>query len=217
MTTESQSLPLAAGAVRAKTRFSFSAGVLVRVVSNGELGVGPSKPSVPTSVRMMLRNATASDHDIVDGEFGRFDLTLTSSYTKFLVAHARVLGTIEGAVAGLWSPWRARFPLLKTDLAELGIAVTEGSPLATKSLAGRWGALYVLEGSRLGGGILAGRVGAAMPKRYLSATHEAGSWRRFSQALDDVDGSDSDVWRADAIVGAKLAFACFARSAADVN
>lgn len=181
------------------------------------VGAAPPELPMPNSLRMTLRKATAADHETVDGEFGRFDLSLASSYSDFLLAHARVLGTIEGAVAGIWSPWRARFPLLKADLAELGIAVLEGAPLPTGSLAGQWGALYVLEGSRLGGGILAGRVGTGLPKRYLSATHEAGSWRQFSEALDEAEGSDSEAWRADAIVGAKLAFACFARSAADVH
>jgi heme oxygenase len=189
----------------------------VQVVNEQMGGAVLPEPVVPISLRMTLRNATTADHETVDGEFGRFDLSLASSYSKFLTAHARVLGAIEGAVAGIWSPWRARFPLLKADLAELGIAVKEGMPLPTGSIAGQWGALYVLEGSRLGGGILAGRVGAGLPKRYLSATHEAGSWRRFAEALDEVEGSGGDVWRADAIVGAKLAFACFARSAADVN
>jgi heme oxygenase len=210
-------LPLAAGAVRAKASWSFSAHAPVQVVNEQTVGAPPHEPKVPMSLRITLRNATAVDHQTVDGEFGRFDLSLPSSYSKFLIAHARVLGAIEGAVSGIWSPWRARFPLLKADLAELGIAVMEGLPLPTDSLAGQWGALYVLEGSRLGGGILASRVGNGLPKRYLSATHEAGSWRRFSKALDDAEGSDTEVWRADAITGAKLAFACFARSAADVN
>ena len=208
-------LPLAEGAARAKASSSFNAHV--QVVNDHMAGTAPPERLVPISLRMTLRNATAVDHETVDGEFGRFDLSLASSYSKFLIANARVLGAIEGAVAGIWSPWRARFPLLKADLAELGIAVREGMPLPTGSIARQWGALYVLEGSRLGGGILAGRVGIGLPKRYLSATHEAGSWRRFSEALDEAEGSDTDVWRADAIVGAKLAFACFARSAADVN
>jgi heme oxygenase len=166
---------------------------------------------------MALRNATAADHEAVDGEFGRFDLTLTLSYTQFLMAHARVLGALEGAVAGIWLPWRARFPLLQADLAELGIAVSEGLPLQITSAARQWGTLYVLEGSRLGGGVLASRVATGLPKRYLSATHEAGSWRQFSEALDQVSGSDSDAWRDEAIAGAKLAFARFAQSASDVN
>lgn len=182
-----------------------------------KVGAAPPDLPIPMSLRMTLRNATTVDHETVDSEFGRFDLSLASSYSEFLVAHARVLGTIEGAVAGIWSPWRARFPLLQADLAELGITVMEGVPLPTVSIAGQWGALYVLEGSRLGGGILAGRVGTGLPKRYLSATHEGGSWRQFSEALDQAEGSDSEAWRADAIVGAKLAFACFARSAADVH
>jgi heme oxygenase len=217
VTTESPLLPLAAGALRAFISRSFSQHAPMKMTTEGDLiAVAHLLPAKP-SLRMVLRAATTADHEAVDSEFGRFDLTLRLSYTQFLMAHARVLGVLEGAVAGIWSPWRARFPLLKADLAELGVTVSEGKPLPTRSTAAQWGALYVLEGSRLGGGILAGRVGPELPKRYLSATHEAGSWRKFADALEQAGGSESDSWRADAIGGAKLAFARFTQSATETR
>jgi heme oxygenase len=217
VTTESPLLPLAVGAARALTSRSFSQRASMNAGTDGDLiGVTPLLPTKP-SLRMMLRAATAADHEGVDREFGLFDLTLRPSYTQFLMAHARVLGALEGGVAGIWSPSRARFPLLKADLAELGVAVSEGNSLPMRSTAARWGALYVLEGSRLGGGILARRVAPGLPTQYLSATHEAGSWRRFAEALEQVDGSESDSWRADAIGGAKLVFSRFAQSATEAR
>lgn len=130
-------LPLAAGAVRAKPSLSRGAKAPLPMLSSSAAGVTAITPSAPDSLRLTLRKATVTDHENVDGEYGRFDLALVASYTKFLIAHARVLGAIEGAVAGVWSPWRARFPLLKADLAELGVAVVEGEPLPTRSIAGQ--------------------------------------------------------------------------------
>lgn len=162
---------------------------------------------------MVLRTATATDHVIVDAAFGRFDLASTGSYADFLSAHAQVLAPLERAVAHLWSPWRARFPLLQADLADLGAKRVEAGPTPELSEAEAWGALYVLEGSRLGGSLLAGRVSPGMPSRYLSAAHEGGSWRQFAEALDEAGGSQGKDWSEAAIRGAKSAFTRFADAA----
>src|ERR1700712_3441546 len=107
---------------------------------------------------MALRHATATDHEIVDAAFGRFDLASPASYAEFLTAHARVLGPLESAVAGLWPLWQPRFPFLTADLHDLKHEIPAGNAVPSFSDAEKWGVLYVLEGSRLGGGILAGRV-----------------------------------------------------------
>jgi heme oxygenase len=164
-------------------------------------------------MRMTLRSATAGDHEMVDAAFGRFDLASRASYTKFLTAHAAVLGAVESVVSGLWPAWRPRLPLLQADLAELGVRVVAGDAIGTLSEAERWGMLYVVEGSRLGGGILAGRVAQGLPLRYLSAKHEEGSWRHFGEALEQAADLGSDDWADGAASGAKLAFARFAFAA----
>jgi heme oxygenase len=169
------------------------------------------------SLRMVLRGATAADHETVDSAFGFFDLAVPSSYTALLLAHASVLGPLEKAVAGLWSSWRPRLPFLASDLADLGHQVPAGDPLDPADDAQRWGMLYVLEGSRLGGGILAGRVGPGLPNRYLSAVHEGGSWRLFGDALEHSAAGQSDTWIQAAVAGAKLAFARFAHAAANAQ
>lgn len=192
----------------------------MRIVAHS-LGILPESTAafrpVTPSLRMVLRDATAADHEIVDSTFAWFDLTLSASYTQFLMAHARVLCALEPTVSGLWSGERARLPLLQADLADLGVAVTaDASPAAISDATG-WGILYVLEGSRLGGRILAGRVGAGLPVRYLSAAHQGGSWRLFGDALEQAGGSGGDDWCAAAVAGAKLAFAQFAASASEIH
>jgi heme oxygenase len=176
---------------------------------------------VPVSLRMALRAATAVDHETVDSAFERFDLASAPSYAQFLMAHARVLGAMEGVAAGLWPMSIARFPLLQADLADLDIAVTEDESGDAFSEAERWGVGYVLEGSRLGGGILSGRVAAGLPVRYLSATHASGSWRSFGEAMDlagdQGGGLPDDDWRAAVISGAKSTFAQFAGSALEAR
>lgn len=166
-----------------------------------------------SSIRMALRGATAAEHETVDAAFGRFDLASAGSYAQFLMAHARVLGPLESAVAGLWDASIARLPLLEADLAELGTVVPSDAAFGPMSDARRWGMLYVLEGSRLGGGILAERVAAGLPVRYLSATHEDGSWRRFGDALELAGASQGAAWHEDVVSGARMAFAHFAESA----
>ena len=54
------------------------------------------------------------------------------------------------------------------------------------------GAIYVLEGSRLGGAVLKRTVPGHFPRRFLEARQAAGSWRTLLQALDEFlirDGS----------------------------
>ncbi|CAN5325060.1 N/A [soil metagenome] len=166
------------------------------------------------SLRMALRAATAVDHEAVDAAFSRFDLTSLESYTQFLLAHARALGPLETAVAGIWSASRERYPLLASDLADLGVESSSDGALVLSGEAAAWGVIYVLEGSRLGGSILAKCVADGLPVRYLSAAHEDGSWRQFAEALELAGGSEGGAWRDAAISGAKSAFARFAKAAA---
>ena len=159
--------------------------------------------------------ATAPLHDRVDAAFGRFQLSRRDRYAAFLGAHARALLPIEAAVSAeaVLPGWSARGPLLITDLADFGEAppppVTMNLPT---SIAARWGMLYVIEGSRLGGAMLARAVGEGLPKRYLDAGHRDGSWQRFGLALEAAAGDDA--WRAAALAGATRAFAAFEQAAA---
>ncbi|WP_242125535.1 biliverdin-producing heme oxygenase [Sphingobium sp. Sx8-8] len=168
--------------------------------------------------RQALRQATMKCHRQVDDLFSLFSLDDRSSYAAFLKAHARALAPLE-AIA---RPDAPRLPMLRQDLAALGESMPD--PLETPVGEGdafRWGARYTLEGSRLGGAMLARQVGRDLPRAYLSAVHEKGGWIAFQQSLDAAcdrgaeQGADQDggQWIDEAIRGAEAAFGLFASAA----
>ena len=168
------------------------------------------------SARMTLRHATVSCHDAVDAAFARYDLTDPASYGDFLAAHARVLPAVEAALtsADALPHLRPRAPALTDDLAALGRAYPVAErvrPPADDAEA--FGMAYVIEGSRLGGGMLARQVGVGLPTAYLSAVHLPGEWRAFGDALDAAAGDD-EAWLACAVAAAERVFALY-RAAAD--
>lgn len=165
-----------------------------------------------------LRAATAADHERVDALFGAMRLDDRDDYRRMLTAHARVVPAIEaalahGEVAGDLPAWTPRAPLLAADLAALGAVMP--APLAFALPEGErqpaaWGALYVVEGSRLGGQLLARRVGAGMPHAYLAARHAPGGWRALLAALDARADAAPPAWGAAVIAGARATFNLFA-------
>lgn len=168
------------------------------------------------SALAILRRATAADHAMVDAAFGGFDLADTGGYARFLTAHARALPAVEAALAAVEDlpPLRPRTSLLQSDLAALGLPMP--TPLAIDppaDAAGAFGMAYVIEGSRLGGGMLAKRVPEYRPHAYLSATHLPGEWRVFGQALDAAAGDDA-AWIAKASAAANRVFDLYRDAAA---
>ena len=165
----------------------------------------------------MLRAATAVDHTFVDDRFGGFALDDEEDYRRFLLAHGRALPAVEAALrserGGDTLPsWRERTSLLAADLAALGAPLPDPLPFAACG-PGRWGALYVIEGSRLGGQLLARTVPVGLSATYLGAKHEAGEWRALLRALDARAASEDGVWAQAAIAGARATFALYGRAA----
>ena len=165
-----------------------------------------------------LRAATASDHETVDAAFGRYALGGATGYRDFLLAHARALPAVERVLTtsvpdGLPS-WRPRTEALADDLTRLGTILPVPLAYSAAGEAERWGALYVIEGSRLGGQVLARTVPAGLPTAYLAARHLPGEWRAFLAALDARAAEQGDDWRSDALAGARATFALYARAAA---
>ncbi len=173
-----------------------------------------------TSAHCALRDATSSAHERVDAAFGQYDLADRTGYAAFLRAHAEAFLPIEAALdAGgaerLIEDWpeRRRSDAIRQDLDALGEAVPtstdeeQSMPLSDAQLAG---ALYVLEGSRLGGKFLARRVPEEFPRAYLDADQVAGNWRKL---LDRLDSILYDAATMKSAIGAALeAFAAFERS-----
>jgi heme oxygenase len=171
--------------------------------------------AVLMSALARLRAATRANHEAVDAAFGHFQLTDAADYGAFLTAHARALPAVESVLADVpgLPALRPRVPLLHADLAALGLALPQPLPLpAPTDPATAFGMAYVIDGSRLGGGMLARQVPADLPRAYLSDTHLPGEWRAFGHALDAAAGDDA--WTARAITGAQRVFDLYAAAAA---
>lgn len=141
--------------------------------------------------REVLRRRTRADHDAVDQVYSRFDLGDASGYRRFLRAQAACVIPLEAAVearaAKILQDWpsRRRAALVLADLRELGDEPQPSGPVFRfDSDAEALGAVYVLEGSRLGGAVLARQVYPDAPLRFLSPPAAKGSWRSFVDLLD---------------------------------
>jgi len=154
-----------------------------------------------TGARLAIRTGTADDHERLDRLFEGFDLADRDAYARFLTAHAIALLPVEAALdaagAERWIPkWRERHrgALIAADLGELGAPLPppgDFAPLADDAEC--WGAAYVVEGSRLGGALLARRVAAGLPRSYLAAAQAKGAWATFVGAMDAALGSTERV------------------------
>lgn len=149
-------------------------------------------PSAQT-VRTSLREATRPRHDEVDALFGRIDLSDPADYREFLSAHAGALLPIEewlGSHAALvvddW-PERSRTAALKADMAALAMAEPEQEAFSlSPDPASVAGVLYVVEGSKMGGRVLARSVGEGLPRQYLAAGGNGEAWKKLISRLDDI-------------------------------
>lgn len=146
--------------------------------------------SVQTA-RGMLRAATAPHHDRVDAIFSRADLADRDGYGRFLQAQAGAYLPVEAALthagaAALVPDWpaRRRAPKLVADLAALGRDVPDDpADIAFDDAAAVLGGVYVLEGSRLGGAVLARGVPVEFPRTFLALDH-SGGWRQLLDVLE---------------------------------
>lgn len=152
--------------------------------------------ATPFRVRQALRSATTDWHDRVDRAFSQFDLTDRASYGRFLLAqagaHIAVEAALEaGGVAAVLDDWpdRRRAHLLRADLAALGLAPADVAPIPPfDGTAALLGAVYVLEGSRLGGALLKRSVPTDLPASFLGAG-DSRAWRRLLDVLDEKVGT----------------------------
>lgn len=167
------------------------------------------------SAAAVLRARTSAAHADVDDVFGAYDLGERAGYCAFLTAHARALPVVERLIArdAALPATRARMPLLVDDLAALGQAVPK--PLVfdgTRGAAAGWGILYVVEGSRLGGGVFARRVATGLPGSYLNARHASGAWRALVGALDAEAARHDSEWLDDLTTAALACFDLYRRA-----
>ncbi len=169
------------------------------------------------SVIATLRARTTNLHDQVDAAFSDYRLDNEASYRCFLLAHAHALLPAEALLArqGGSLAWRPREALLANDLAVLGCSMPIPLPFIGGSHhSTACGVLYVLEGSRLGGRLLAGRVKTGFPSAYLSAFHQTGEWRAIRNAIEAQALTGDIDWLDEAVAGAQACFDLYLQAAA---
>jgi heme oxygenase len=164
-----------------------------------------------------LRSATRLHHQRVDEIYSAAQMGEVRSYGLFLLAQAAAHIPVEralerGGVGELVPDWknRSRREALAADLLALGLQ----SPLpledplyeGTEALLG---ALYVIEGSRLGGTLLKRSVPSTFPTRFLGNV-DSSAWQALLAQLDDQ--LDTESKRATAIAAAQNVFALFEAS-----
>ncbi|AZR24605.1 biliverdin-producing heme oxygenase [Xanthomonas vasicola] len=181
--------------------------------------------AVPPSAALALRHATQDAHRLVEAvplmqALGQGQID-SAAYAQILRRHHGLLAGFEAQlsdwlttlVANGWH-YRRRVPALREDLRALG--QQPDLPVALPSVAddaARWGMLYVIEGSQLGGRMIARSVRKQQPAlagalRYFElADDDPAGWRRFQAALDR--RLDTPSARDAAIDGAQAMFAHF--------
>ena len=151
------------------------------------------------SPRDVVRAATRDAHVRVDALFSSFDLADPAGYRRFLQTHYAIVPQLEAVLAashvqGLLADWpnRQRAASLAADLADLDALQFASARPATRLFnpAQAMGVLYVLEGARLGGAVLARRVLGNTDERCRQATrylrHGEGErlWTSFVAVLN---------------------------------
>jgi len=196
------------------------------VCDSGLDGVKPRVEGATPGLSGRLRTETAAAHRAVEaaaGLPGRIETV--ADYTACLTRFFRLFAPLEDAIGGFagWAELgidlaaRRRTPALLADLAALGCAPP--APAATKlpGFAAALGALYVLEGSALGGKILAAAFERQLGPAIAGATGFFGGqglqtgemWREFRAALDFY-GEKNPAAQAAVIAGAEQIFGQFA-------
>ena len=175
-------------------------------------------------LRELLKEKTAAAHARLDATLHSVDLRNASQYRRFLEAHAEALLPLEATLVNsgvrrLFPDWdqRARSRALVEDIVQLGGAVRSCELLKPFNDAGVLGAMYVLEGSRLGAAIQLGIVAQSADPVVRNATEYLGHgaqqrlWPSFlamlgrhGASLDDVTGVVSAARQAFALFEAAL-------------
>lgn len=155
--------------------------------------------------RTHLARAVADLHERVDRAMTLEQMSTPADYRSHLRCHARVLIPLEkslqasrhaAAIPDMEQRWRSS--ALEDDLRAMG--ETEPEHVETRlgaSLAAFAGAMYVLEGSRLGAKMLlrqlGERSGEALPAAFLSHGTEGRFWPSFVNWLNSLEWSQEDL------------------------
>ena len=179
--------------------------------------------------REYLKEHTRIAHQKVDLQFSRFELANPLGYRNFLEAHDAVLPHCERVLALSGAAWlipdwpsRLRTLALEQDLRVMGGHASAGmAPMVVLAPAAVFGMMYVLEGSRIGGAVLATRLCSNSgphcrdATRYLLHGKGIGLWPSFVAALNTAPQVLSDI---DTVLASALrTFELFEAAAATVR
>lgn len=155
----------------------------------------------PVAARALLRDACAQAHARLDRRLSAIDFNDRDAYADMLSRMSAPVSALEGALSAgiapaLFGNWagRLRSHALRGDLAALGGCYRQTRIAPVDDEAAAFGALYVLEGSRLGGQVLARMAEASADDgvrgatRYFRHGQGAGLWRSFIEALEHSPG-----------------------------
>lgn len=175
-------------------------------------------------IRQKLQEETRAQHQILDAGMG--GLTDDPSYHRYLSGTYAFRAALEPALqAAPDCGWQIAplLPALHMDMAALNLPLPSVPPcpalLAPAAIAG---ALYVIEGSALGGRVLAKRAAALGFDAAHGASHlalqtdEPGRWKRFLGWLEACD-PPSDSAASAAAAAFELALAAFQIGAAPLS
>lgn len=169
----------------------------------------------PAAARTLLRDACGAIHERLDARLSRVDFDDRASYADMLARLSGPVSAVEGALTAgiapaLFPNWagRMRAHRLRADLDALGGGFRQRYAAPIESEAEALGALYVLEGSQLGGRVLARLAGESRDpavrgaRRYF--THGAAPilWREF---LATLEASSAAAAERERMIGAALA------------
>lgn len=127
----------------------------------------------------------------MDAAYSTANLSDRDEYGRFLLAQAAAHLPVEqaleaGGISALLADWpeRKRGDLIRSDLQAMGLPspALETRPILNDEPS-LLGAVYVLEGSRLGGQLLMRSVASSLPIAFLTASRP-GAWREFTALLD---------------------------------
>lgn len=168
----------------------------------------------------MLRLATREQHQALDASVGMTSFDSREQYIQFLRASYQAVAPLESTL----EPWLGadyapvRAERIVGDLTQLNaVSALNAEPAAWRpeSAAQAWGCAYVLEGSALGGAVLAlrarQRLGADLPCRYLSPSTSDTPlrWKWFLAALESFAYAASESAREQCVYGAVKTFEVF--------
>lgn len=171
------------------------------------------------SARFALKAEVDTAHDHLDRRMARLDLGDRADYSTFLKLHGAVLPALEeqlarGGLGQLIPSWESnrRTAALAADLAAMAVSPPPAITVDLDSqLETLLGAAYVLEGSRLGGQVLARQVPDDFPDAFLRGQGNIAPWPELIAALEQHLSSPEQLDRAK--VAALAVFEAYSQSA----